>query len=189
MKKIMPVLISLIAISVLVLVYANQLKEDPPIMKSHRLGDVVTAIHVMGTEKFDGHKPEDWEKRIGSSPKSADSWFDIFKDHSEFFYTYLDKDGNPKASLLWRRARNWSWDTKTQKEIDLIELETWPLEKKNNQITRKPLNSEEVMSLVELAFNMHATNLSRREEQRWWIPILFGFLGVIIGAMLKGEKK
>ena len=129
MRKTMTVLIALIAFSVLVFVYAKQLIEEPPIMINNRLGDVVTAIHVMGTEKYDGHKPEDWEKRIGSSPKSADSWLGIFREHPEFFYTYIH-EGNEKASLLWRRARNWSWDTKSQKEIDLIELEKWPEEKK-----------------------------------------------------------
>ncbi len=192
MRKILPTLIVLAAFGILIFVYINQIIKDPPILKDDRLGDVVTAIAVMGIEKFDGHEPEFWEKRIGSLPKSVDSWLDIFKEHSEFFYVYKDEKGNNKVSLLWRRARNWSWDTKTLKEIDLIELENekkWPKEKKNDRITRKPLDNDEVIALVEIVFNMHSRNITLREEQRWWIPVLFGFLGVLVGALLKGEKR
>ena len=161
-------------------------------MKDQRLGDVLIAIAVMGQEKFDSHKPKNWKERIGSSPKSADSWLDIFKEHSEFFHFHKDYEGNDKISLVWRRARNWSWDTKTQEEIDLIDLEDpekWPPEIKKDRITRQPLTFDEITAVIEIAFNMYAQNITRRQEQRWWLPLLFGFLGVIIGSLLKGEKR
>ncbi len=104
MNKKLAILIALVAFGILVFVYVTQTIEVSPIMKEQRLGDVVTAILVMGTEKFDSHKPKDWKKRIGASPKSADSWSDIFKEHSEFFHLRQDKEGNDKVSLIWHRA-------------------------------------------------------------------------------------
>lgn len=165
-------------------------QDSPYLRKPGRLGDVVTALLVMGTYKFDSQTPERWHEIINARPKSADSWSDVFNEHSEFFRTEFSQPNKYKVSLVWRRARNWSWDTKTQKEIAQVELDNptiWPEEKKNNQITRRPLTPEETTALIEIANNMQTQAIARRAELRWWVPVVFGLIGILVGALLNRE--
>lgn len=82
-------------------------KDSPYLKKSGRLGDVVAAICVMGTYKFDNLPPEKWREIISAKPNSADSWSEVFNEHTDFFRTeYSEKNKTYKVSLVWRRARN-----------------------------------------------------------------------------------
>ena len=160
--------------------------ESPYLSKPGRLGDVVAAICVMGTYKFDNMPPEIWRKHIGANPNSATSWEEVFNEHTDFFRTeYSEKDKTNKVSLVWRRARNFSWDTKTQKEISQVELDDpilWPKDKKEKEITRKPLKAEETTALIEIANQMQTQAIARRAELRWWVPVVFGLIGILVGA-------
>jgi hypothetical protein len=163
-------------------------KDSPYIRKPGRLGDVVAAICVMGTYKFDNLPPERWQELIGAKPNSADSWSGVFNEHTDFFRTeYSDKDKTYKVSLVWRRARNWSWDTKTQQEISQVELDNssiWPDIKKNDRISRQPLRPEDTTALIEIANNMQTQAIARRAELRWWVPVVFGLLGILVGTVV-----
>ncbi len=160
--------------------------QSPYLKSPDRLGDVIAAILVMGTYKFDSMPTENWQEYIGEQPKSAKSWSDLFTQHPEFFrFTGKDMAGQDKWSLVWRRARPRVWDTETGAAIAQEELKGWPQEKKEARLSRQPLEPEDATKLAEMAVNMQTQEIARREELRWWVPVLVGVICVFIGARLK----
>ena len=72
--------------------------ESPYLKSPDRLGDVVAAILVMGTYKFDSMPTDKWQEYIGGQPKSAASWSDLFTQHPEFFS--VDRKRHDRARPL-----------------------------------------------------------------------------------------
>ncbi len=155
--------------------------ESPYLKYPDRLGDVVAALFVMGTQEFDSHTAEKWAEYIGVPPKSAPLWSGIFLEHPEFFRTSEEN----KVSLVWRRARNRVWDTKTRKEISQEELKNWSVDEIQNRLSREPLSAEETTKLIEIAINLQTQSIARREELRWFVPFLVGIVGLFIGKIFK----
>lgn len=147
--------------------------------KGNRLADVVAALQVMGTYKFASREIQAWEKSIGRSPSSASSWLEIFSDHPEFF-RIKDK----WVSLVWRRASEKTYDTRSGKEITPEEVAALP-KNENLRISRAPLSPDQVTALIEVAIKIHAQAIARRAELRWWVPVLVGAIGIAIGALIK----
>jgi hypothetical protein len=186
MNKTVPMLVVAVAFGIAIGVIASQTlmarQESPYLKHSQRLGDVVAAILVMGTYEFDSRLPDKWEETIGSRPKStAGGWSDVFAEHPEFFRVGQDN----KVSLVWRRARDRLWDTETRKEVTQEELNKWAAEQKEKRLSREPLKPEETTKLVEIANIMQTQAIARRAELRWWVPVLVGVVGVLIGALIK----
>ena len=160
--------------------------ESPYLKHPQRLSDVVAAILVMGTYKFDSMPTDTWQECIGGRPNSAASWADVFTQHPEFFRsTGRDKAGKDKWSLVWRRARPYAWDTETGKAIGQDELKEWAPEDKEKRLSREPLRPEDATKLAEMAVNMQTQEIARREELRWWVPVVVGVICVFIGARIK----
>jgi len=155
--------------------------ESPYLKDPERLGDVVAALQVMATYKYDNNLPEEWKNAIGSSPKSATSWSDVFNEHSSFFRT----DENGKVSLVWRRSRQWSWDNESGAILTKKELDRLSEDEKKKRIAREPLTPDQTAKLIEIAINMQTQEIARRAELRWWIPVLAGLVGVVLGVLLK----
>ena len=52
--------------------------------------------------------------------------------------------------------------------------------------------SGQIEALMKTAVELHSRAIAQRQENRWWLPIIsalaaaiFGFLGAIVGALLK----
>lgn len=154
-------------------------KQSPYLKRGNRLADVVAALQVMGTYKFASRELQAWEKSIGRPPSSASGWLEVFSDHPEFF-RIKDK----WVSLVWRRASEKAYDTRSGKELSPEELEAVP-DGERSKISRAPLSSDQVTSLIEVAIKIHTQAIARRAELRWWVPVLVGAIGIAIGALIK----
>lgn len=154
-------------------------KQSPYLRYSSRLADIVAALQVMGTYKFASRIPSEWEKSIGRPPMSADSWLQVFTEHPEFF-RIRDK----WVSLIWRRASEKIFDTRSGQDLPKDKIDALP-EEEQGKISRAPLSPEQVTTLIEVAIKLQGQAISRRAELRWWVPVLFGTMGIAIGALIK----
>lgn len=144
-----------------------------------RLSDVIAAIQVMSTYKFANRTVDKWENSIGRAPKSSAAWLTIFEDHPEFFRV---ADGY--ISLVWRRAYERVYDTILGRDLSTQEIQVLDDESRN-KLSRAPLTAEQTTALIEVAIKLQNQAIARRQELRWWVPVIVGILGVLVGALLK----
>jgi hypothetical protein len=154
-------------------------KQSKYLTHSDRLSDVIAAIQVMSTYKFANRTADKWENSIGRDPKSSAAWLTIFEDHPEFFRV---ADGS--VSLVWRRAYERVYDTVTGNELSAKEIQTLD-DKQRSDLSRAPLTPEQTTALIEVAIKLQNQAIARRQELRWWVPVIVGSLGILIGALLK----
>ncbi len=154
-------------------------RQSPYLADADRLADVVAMLQVMGTYKFASREVDKWTESLGRPPLSATNWRQVFEQHPEFFRI---RDG--LVSLVWRRASERLYDTVTGKEITRTEADALS-EDAREKLSRAPLTPEQVTSLIEVAIKLQTQAISRRQELRWWVPVLVGAIGVAIGALLK----
>ncbi|MEK7137690.1 MAG: N-carbamoyl-L-amino acid amidohydrolase [Patescibacteria group bacterium] len=154
-------------------------RKSPYLNDRDRLADVVAMLQVMGTYKFASREIDKWGESLGRPPLSAESWRKVFEEHPEFFRLRDDL-----ASLVWRRASERVYDTVTGKEITKVEADALS-EEARKKLSRAPLSPEQVTSLIEVAIKLQTQAISRRQELRWWVPVLVGAIGIAIGALLK----
>jgi hypothetical protein len=139
-------------------------RQSPYLVHPDRLADVVAAIQVMSTFKFSNRDIAKWEETIGRAPKSSPSWLSIFEHHPEFFRV---TDG--KVSLIWRRAYERVYDTVLGKELSSEQIQGLS-EKAREDLSRRPLSSEQTTALIEVAIKLQTQAIARRQELRWWVP-------------------
>ena len=154
-------------------------KQSKYLAHSDRLADVIAAIQVMSTFKFANREVAKWEDSIGRIPKSSATWLTIFEDHPEFF-----RVSEGSVSLVWRRAYERVYDTVSGKELSPQEIQALH-ENARYDLSRAPLTPEQTTALIEVAIKLQNQAIARRQELRWWVPVIVGCLGVLIGALLK----
>ena len=147
-----------------------------------RLGDVIAAIQAMGLYKFYKLDFAGWAERLAADPSQADHWKQVFAEHPEFFRLNTEKD---KASLVWRRQNRRRYDvdrraTLSEEEYDAL------TPKARKRVSRPALGAAEIGTLIQTAIHLHTSALEQKKETRWWVPLLAGLLGVVLGALLKG---
>ncbi len=160
-------------------------KSSPYLSKPARLADVIAAIQVMGTYKFYKLDFATWADRISADRTKADYWQNIFIEHPEFFR--LDNK-REKASLVWRRQYPKRFDIDKNAEITKEQFYALSDEAKL-RVSRIPLESVTIESLIKTAVDMHSRALQHQQDKRWWIPLLFTFLGGLVGAIIGGLLK
>jgi hypothetical protein len=153
---------------------------SPYLAANDRLADVIAAIQVMGTYKFYKLDFDTWADRICGDRTEAAHWREVFEQHPEFFR--LDS-GRKRASLVWRRQRIKHFDVDKGAAITK-EAYLALSEVQKARISRMPLNSEELEMLITTAINLHARALEHKQDSRWKINALIGFLGALAGGML-----
>ena len=162
-------------------------RQSPYIAHQHRLADLIAAIQVMGTYRYSGRKVQSWARILGEKPKSADSWLAVFNEHPEFFRAGVGDAGFQTLAL--RRAQPRVYDTRTREEMTLEQLRAVPRDRRNH-ISRRPLSSEQILSLVDVAVKLHTQAIARRQELRWWAVMLIGvassFVGALVAVLIKG---
>jgi hypothetical protein len=161
-------------------------KAESVYLKHHaRLQDVIAAIQVMGTYHYSARSIEAWSALLGEKPQSATTWLTVFNEHPEFFRAGVDEDD--LHTLAIRRAQPRLYDTKSHAAISPKAFAALPKDNRSH-ISRTPLSSGQIASLVEIAVKLHAEAVTRNRESRWWahiaIPALTSLLGVVIGAYL-----
>ena len=165
---------------------SNKINESPYIKDINRLSDIIAAIQVMSTYRFYKLDFKNWSKRISGDEKSHLYWKNIFEQHPEFFRFNLTKD---KASLAWRRSKQRRFHVDLNRELSLEELNNLGQEVKNNRVSRVPLSSSDINTLISTAIDLHTRAFENKKDERWWvlpvISVLSGLAGVTLGALLK----
>lgn len=158
---------------------------SPYIEHPKRLADVIALLQIMGTYRYANRRVESWEKTIGRSPVSAETWDQVIGEHPEFFRL---KDG--LAILVWRRSYDRSFDPDAGKAYTAEELERHESlpEEQQPSLTRQALTPDQITALIDSAIKMHAAAIAYSQEQRWRVPVLAGILGVLLGAFLNGYR-
>jgi hypothetical protein len=158
------------------------MNESSPYLKDdHRLADVIAAIQAMGTYKYYKLDFAAWADRIGGSTTQSTHWKMVFEEHPEFFR--LDSS-RQKASLVWRRQHQKLFNVDTEEKISKEEY-AGLTDHGKTRISRSPLSSNELATLVKTAIDLHSRALDRKRDSRWWVAGAFGLAGVILGALIK----
>jgi hypothetical protein len=155
---------------------AFKVSDNPYLADNKRLADVIAAIQVMGIYKFYKLDFRRWGERITGIDDEDTSmyWKQVFEDHPEFFR--LDNE-RLKASLVWRRQYPKKY------HVDLNRIITSDDGKvADDRLSRNPLTQTDINSLIGIAINLHSKALEQKRDQRWFIPLIIGFIGTLIGA-------
>ncbi|MBD1571544.1 N-carbamoyl-L-amino acid amidohydrolase [Aliivibrio sp. S10_S31] len=159
----------------------NVLMAKSPYLKDHqRLGNVISAIQVMGKCGFYKLDCADWAKRITGNENNADEWRVIFKEHPEFFRF---GDGEVKAALVWRRSYRKRYNVKEERNLSFSEYSALSEEQKKD-ISRTPLTGDEIAVLIQTAIELHSRAIEQNREYRWLSTPLLSILGGSIAALI-----
>jgi hypothetical protein len=165
---------------------------SPYLQHHQRLPEILAAIQVMGTHKWDMLEVPDWQQRLGE-PSSGDSWDDIFSDHPEFFQVREKPSDDPEQTkkkrfwvLTWRFAYDPYFDPDAKKQLSSEQVRDIP---KNKKLARKPLEEEQIATLLNTAIELQVRAAAFEERRRWLITAAISFITtvivVILGALLK----
>lgn len=163
------------------LLHNEYMKQSPYLESADRLGDVIAAIQVMGTYKFYKLTFASWSDRIHGHEGAADHWKKVFEQHPEFFRLDAAKE---RASLVWRRQHQKRYNVDTETHISRQDFFELPEDEKK-RISRAPLASSEIATLMQTAINLHSRALQQKQELRWWVAGALGLVGVLLGALLR----
>ncbi|GAB5489319.1 MAG: hypothetical protein Pars2KO_28890 [Parasphingorhabdus sp.] len=154
-----------------------------PYLLPGRLADVIAAITVLGSYRYYKLSFEKAAERIVNDEGKADHWKKVFEEHPEFFRIVEDRQ---KVSLVWRRSLKKNFDPKRGIEISRDEFDQ-KTSKQKTELSRRPLSSEEITKLMDVAIRSHDRALEVSKHQKWWIPIAaasLGFVGALIGGII-----
>jgi hypothetical protein len=156
------------------------MNKSPYLNGPHRLADVIAAIQVMATYKFYKLDVETWADRIEAKPERAEYWRQVIQEHPEFFRT--DSKGE-KASLVWRRQHQKRFDVDTEHSITREDFLS-RTDAQKLRVSRSPLNSEELKTLLETAIKLHSAAFEQKKHGVWWVTPSASFAGAILGVVL-----
>ena len=156
------------------------MKNSPYLEDNHRLADVIAAIQAMGTYKYYKLDFAGWADRITGDEKNAAHWQQVFKEHPEFFR--LDSE-RKRASLVWRRQHQKLFMVDTAEKISREEYLALS-EQQKKRISRTPLNSDELATLVKTAIDLHSRALEHKRDTRWWVAGVTALIGVALGGFV-----
>lgn len=153
---------------------------SPYLANQGRLADVIAAIQALGNYKFYKCDFAEWADRISGERSQMNHWRKVFEDHPEFFRLDSRRE---KASLVWRRQHPKLFAVDIGETITRSEFNDLSSEQKS-RISRLPLSSSEMATLIEAAINLHSRALENKKDQRWLITALIGLAGVLLGAVV-----
>ena len=152
---------------------------SPYLSDPNRLADVIAAIQATATYKFYKLDFKGWADRISGDELQANHWQTVLEDHPEFFR--LDS-ARERASLVWRRQHQKRYDVDTEQSISKASYDGLS-ESQRRRVSRNPLGTSEISTLIETAIDLHSRALEHKRELRWWVPALTGLAGAVIGAI------
>ena len=80
------------------------------------------------------------------------------------------------------------WHGQTGEEITVEEFKAIPKDKRAH-FSRRPLSTEQMLSLIDVAVKLHTQAAVRRQELRWWVSIVVTALSALVGAMIGATWK
>ena len=149
----------------------NKSSDIAPYRIRGRLADVIAAIQVMAAAKRPERKIKDWAYEFDRNrdADTVDRWTSVFQDHCEFFLTYRLREQDPEAdleaALRWRYAFK-TFDADSGKEYTPEQIKALPPEQRD-LITSKPLEGEQIQTLLNTAIGLHARAMEELRESRW----------------------
>ncbi|HET9680047.1 MAG TPA: N-carbamoyl-L-amino acid amidohydrolase [Gammaproteobacteria bacterium] len=156
------------------------MKSSPYLQDNQRLADVIAAIQVMGTYKYYKLDFAAWSDRINGDAGQAEYWKHVFEQHPEFFRLDSRRE---RASLVWRRQHQKLFNVDTEEKITRREYKQLS-DGEKQRISRTPLTSNELATLIQAAIDLHSRALERKRDSRWWVAGVFGLIGVVLGALV-----
>lgn len=170
------------------------MSKSPYLINPKRIEDVIAGIQVLGSyEKKTSRRLKLWISLLG---KDETYWKKVFEEHPEFFRVNdkteqideLDDDNSDSntseiwISLRWRFAYQKVYDHIRKIELSEDELKKLTSQEKK-KLTRKPLSSEQIQSLITTAINLNEKAINDDIRKKWWRPLLTGVF-VILGALI-----
>lgn len=140
-----------------------------PYLIDNRLQDVVALLQLLALYHDYDLEPNKLRQKIARTPRSANDWGVVLRDHPEFF---RESENAGDYCLVLRRAQM-----------------------KDPNGKRPPLDSSQLNMLIDTAIHLQKHELEMRKDQRFLIPILIssvgifaGLLGTILGAVIKASS-
>jgi hypothetical protein len=164
-------------------------KKSPYLSDPHRLADILAAIQVFGSHRWDSREMKDWQEHLGEKPQSGKSWELVLAEHPEFFGTYLGKQGQMYHYLRLRRAYERTVDPDTLRELTDVDIRD--LRDRGQYATaklaRKALAGSQVEALMKTAIELQVRAAALEDRTKWWLPLAaaaLGFAGALLGSLL-----
>ncbi|WDE06470.1 N-carbamoyl-L-amino acid amidohydrolase [Thalassomonas viridans] len=155
--------------------------KNPYTENDNRLADVIAAIQVMATYKFYKQDFSEWAKRIEGDETRGEHWKKVFEQHPEFFRL---GGGKKKASLVWRRNYQKLYNVDLEEKVSREAYKNLT-DKEKNRYSRIPLSNSDISTLIDTAINLHSREIEHKQDSRWWVAIVSGLVGVIVGSLIK----
>lgn len=155
--------------------------KNPYTENDNRLADVIAAIQVMATYKFYKQDISEWAKRIEGDNTKGEHWKKVFAQHPEFFRLGGQKK---KASLVWRRNYQKLYNVDLEEKISREAYMDLTVQEKS-RYSRIPLSDSDISTLINTAINLHSSEIDHKQDSRWWVAIVSGLVGIIVGSLIK----
>jgi hypothetical protein len=160
--------------------------QKSPYLAEGRLADVIAAIQALGTYRFYRLSLEEAAHRIGADRTRQEHWKEVFRDHPEFFR--LDSHDAGGVSLVWRRQFPKLFHVDENRLLTFGEFNALTAAGRT-RVSRSTLAPGDIKTLMDTAINLHARAVEQSREQRWWVPVVVGFVGIVVGAFISGLLK
>jgi len=138
-------------------------------LKPNRLSDVIRLISVLGVdEAYSFRKNDSLTTTLNGKPKSGKDWFEIAKEHPEFFKFNIAGD---TVVLLFRA---------------IVKLD------ENGK--RAPLSIDQTQKIIDQAISLHDKQIARLQKNSFLMPILTAIIaslttGLVTYYSLKNNKE
>ncbi|WP_026109792.1 hypothetical protein [Flavobacterium sp. WG21] len=128
-------------------------------LKQNRLSDVIRLISVLGVDDtYSFRKNDGLTTTLNGKPKSAKDWFEIAKEHPEFFKFNLAGDN---VVLLFRS-----------------------LFKPNSDNKRDPLTIDQTQKLIDQAISLHDKQIARLQKNSFLMPIFTAIIASLTTGLV-----
>jgi hypothetical protein len=128
-----------------------------PYTKAGRLADVLALIQVLALDADTRRSEDGMTKELQGSPSSAANWFDVAKEHREFFRV------NPQV----------------EHGLSLVARHVLPKEGDK----RPPLSPEFAAALLQTAITIHDRQTSAAERWKSYVPLWAALIGGVFGTL------
>lgn len=128
-----------------------------PYTKAGRLADVMALIQVLALDPDTKRSEDGMTKELQGSPSSAESWFDVAKEHREFFRV------NPNL------------------ESSMSLVSRYVLPKEGDK--RPALSPDFTAALLQTAITIHDRQTSAAERWKSFMPLWAALIGGIFGTL------
>lgn len=130
-------------------------------LKQDRLSDVLRLISVLAIEeRWSFRKSDGLDGTLNGKPKSAKDWFEIAKEHPEFFK--FNAEGNAIVLLLRFLNR----------------------ETENGQEKYSPLTIDQAQKLIDQAILLHDKQIVRFQRNSFLVPILTAIITALSTGLI-----